>query len=291
MIAGKNAYLTSLYGASATALLHPRSDGMIDLTDSGQIAFDGHILTNLMCVNIFHPDETANREVSRFDVPRRSGRSILSDFRRQKGISLRGHVSADTKELLDLKIRTIKSYLRKKESWFQYFDGGKEVVAKATWENGDAFNREEHWKNTFANVSLDFMVADPCFVMDKKALSVSYFDTEALVFNEEFITEGNVDEMLPVFIFVFSSISNPVKITIENLTTDELIEVSISSVVAGDVLKFDSNTYEVRLNGGDPLDYEGFPLQFFEGANSFRVTVDADSVKYDLTVKNKNYYL
>lgn len=290
MIYGQQQFGTGLYGADLTALTSPSADGLVILTDANAIVFNGYVLQDSEIItNLFDRDNPASKKLVTEEIPRRSGKVVLSDFYSEKIIQLDAVVEAESRSAMDLKLRAMKNALKKTNGWLQFMDAGENMIVKCTWTNRTAFNRARYYGNTFCVVTLEFEAVDPPFIQSLDFVSQSFFGVTLLNYIEDITVEGNVDEMQPVAIMNVTAADSITNVQFENSTTGQAINVDVS-LTAGDILKFDAQTRKVYKNG-TKINFNGDFPDLHNGTNSTKIVVTGTSITYDLTLKYKNFYL
>ncbi len=106
--------------------------------------------------------------------------------------------------------------------------------------------------------------------------------------NQEAYNSGSV-ETKPLAILTFNAANTVTAVTMLNTDTGETITIT-TAIVMGDVVEFDSERNQVRLNG-TAIQYSGAFPNMKVGGNTFQFTVTATSFEVTSTIKWRNSYL
>ncbi len=253
------------------------------------LVFNGYDLQSSSVISsILVQDNMPERNFETSPVPRGDGEIVTGDFWRRKMILIKGVIKKNTNALLEAEIDAMKKALAKGEGDLDIKIAETVRRYKATLINGSSvFSERRGFHITFCPFELSFVTVDP-FATLPNYTSKGFIGTTDLSFDEQIDNDGTI-RTKPVVILNFTSATNVTAISFKNNTRSEEIKLT-KNIVAGDYVKFDSETFEVTVNGVIQ-DYTGaFPL-LDTGANSITITVTADNANYDLTVKHKTSYL
>ena len=272
---------TGLFNGLATAIPEAATE---------DIQFNDFVLSNgnSMIIQTLKEDSGPRRAFDFTEVPRGHGNISYADYFREKHITMRGTLRADSAEDLEDAIDEMKKELSVREGNLDIVKNGVVRRYVATLTNMDSiFQNREGYHITFCPFFLDFTCLEP-FGKSVNYESTAFLDETDLAFDEELFNEGTAPTQ-PVVIFNFSAASSLTEVSFLNNTTGEEI-VYTGTISAGDYLRFDSEEKEVTLNGTS-VDYSGsFPSLAVE-ENSYTITVTGTSATYTLTIKYKTKYL
>lgn len=240
---------------------------------------------NVITSEISH-DEMPGRNVKTFDIPRDNGKKIVTDFYRLKAINISGIIRMDTKELLNSKIDEMKSAISKREGNLDIKINDVTRRFIATQKSEIIFNRK-HFNITYVKFKVSFDVYVP-FGSDVSYTSNSLLSQNSLSLVQQIDNSGTAVTK-PIFHILLNAVSNVTKISFENTTINSKISIS-ETFSSSDVLIVDSENKTVYLNGIE-IEYSGTFFDFLTGTNSVEISVEGDSVLYNLTTKYKRNFL
>lgn len=273
-------YNTEMYNAPSN---------LVGIEDQDPIVFNGYSLQNasLTSRRALH-ENMPSRALDINDNPRNDGQFIYGDFYRAKKIPIVGRLKKASNSLLEDEIDAMKKALSKQNG---ILDIKRDNVIRryiATLTNGDGMFDRDHYHVTFIPYQLEFTCLNP-FGHSVNYNAETLLSQTSLVLNESM---NNIGTTLarPVIILNFASATGVTAISFKNNTRDnEEIEL-IKNINAGDYVRFDTERFEVTVNGV-PQDYLGsFPL-LSTGANSITITITGSSATYNLTKKYLIPYL
>jgi len=281
---------TSMWNAQTSTTTTLNVD--FDATDfDGDIKFNNFVFgvnsTADAILNNVQYDSMPSRDFRTNPVPRDDGEIINGNFFRNKKIEIEATLYGDSKTDLNEKIDNMKKILAQKNGTLDfYINGGlRRHIANAV--NTDRIIDRRSYNITFQPFRIVFHSVEP-FCKDLNYTSTTNRDATSLEFNQEVNNQGTTHTK-PIFIFNFSAASSATAINIKNTVTNEEIEIS-ETISAGDIIKFDSENYEVTQNG-TAIDYDGTFINLETGINSITFTTTATSATLALTTKFKQQYL
>lgn len=273
------------------------SPGVVGAVGVGvSLSFNGYSFqTATVVTNRLARDNGPSRDLAFQRIPRSNGQVLLSHFWTQRIITIRGVLSADTRVELDEAMKEMKTALSVTEGTLIIPDGNNQLVTTASWSNPDVtFDREAHYQNTFVEYQIQFMTSENPFLLEPSYSSSAFFAQTSLDFSEQIDVTGNAD-IEPVFILIFSAVTDVDHIKITNNTTGESVEADVT-LIGGSVVEVSRETLKFIVDGTE-VDYDGFFPSLKNGANSFNIEMTkvggggSPSATYDLTVKWKNAFI
>lgn len=256
---------------------------------ASNLVFNNYQLqTTDVVTQILIQDNMPDRDFDTVIVPRGDGEIITGDFWRRKIVKVRGVIHKDTNADLEDEIDLMKKRLAVASANLDVTIAGVVRRYIATLVNGSSmFDDRKGFHITFCPFEAEFLCLVP-FGLSLNYNSSEFLGESALTLNEEITNDGSI-RAKPVVILNVTAASAVTGITFRNNTRGEAIQLT-HAIVAGDYVKFDSETLEVTINGV-AQDYDGgFPL-LDTGENSFTIDIDGSSITYDLTVKFRTPYL
>lgn len=253
------------------------------------IVFNTYSLQNSGIVTqVLLQDNTPERDIDSFNIPRDDGRSYVGDYWRRKTISIRGVVSKDTNSILESTLDDMKRYLGVPNSELDIKIDGTIRRYIATLSNGDRmFARRRGYHVTTCPFDLQFTCLEP-FGKSTEYEATTYFDKTDLSFTENVINSGTVTGK-PYLAINITAASAITEISFTNNTTEETITIT-RSFSAGEYLAIDCEEKTVKVNGV-AVDYDGIFPDIAIGTNSYSVDFTGTSATYTLTMKTLPKYL
>jgi phage-related protein len=227
------------------------------------------------------------RDIDQFSIPRANGIRVSNMYEREKIITADGLLKADTAELLETYIDTVKKNLRQaRQQLVTVWAGQTRLYEHATLMNADTmFEEREHYHINIVPFTLQFLCEDISTDWDYEQWTgeiTAADDTVAA-------TGDGTTEGKPVIIVIFSAASGVTSLTVAIDENDNQIGYS-GALAAGDYLVFDCENETVTLNGV-AVDFTGYFPKMALGDNTFRFTTNGSSRTYRATVKSKHAYL
>lgn len=253
--------------------------------------FNGFSLQSASVVtSVMRHDSTSSRDLEMSDVARNHGRIITGDFQREKRIYFSGSLHTGTAGEMEQLIKEMKIALAKR-------DGTLEIVLLGTTEirtytatlvNGSSmFSRRMGHHITFCPFELEFTVVDP-FGYEPDYTSQYVAGVTALSTIDIVPNTGSAYGR-PIFLFSIDSAASITALTVTNATNGESITVT-TALAAGDYLRIDSETLEVRLNG-TLKNYDGVFPTLALGDNRIVYTLTGTSATFTITEKHRVAHL
>lgn len=259
------------------------------VADYDMLEFDGYSLQNASIIaQSIVADTLPTRELVTFLTPRDHGGHLTGDYFRERKVSVKGFLKANTGSELEILMNTFKRRLTKREGNLDWKlnDTVKRVTATLT-NPEQIFSRREHYHITYCPFDLEFLALEP-FWHD-----VEYsYDTQESV--TSLVLNGNLEnlgtfESSSVLIILIEAASGVTALNFTNTTNDDEIEIT-RNFVAGDVIIIDGETKSVTVNSNE-VDYDGVFPRLDYGGNTYTVTMTGTSVQYTSTLKYKKNYL
>lgn len=253
--------------------------------------FDGYGLQNEN-ITISKTSHSAppTKDISTSRVPRGNGRNILGNFDDIKVIKFSGSVRADSAAEFETLLTTIKRRVSAQNKILQIteLDGTVKRWVANLQKPEKLFAKREAFHVTFMPFSIEFLCVAP-YGHDEDYSASALEGVSAPTVNQTLTNTGDADAD-PVFYLTVLAATAVTQIDLQNVTTGEQMRVSPASLVAGDVIIFDSENKTVTQNGS-PLDYQGSFLKLSPDDNNIQFDITGTSHSLDITYKHKNAYL
>lgn len=236
------------------------------------------------------PISGPSRDIIGGDIPRGHGQFISGDFFRRTEVLFDGYVKADTAEGLKLAMDELKKALRRKEQALDITEAGTVRRYVATCTNlDDIYSGRRGNQITVCPFRLRFECRTP-FATARETTSTTLTITSSPT--NLTVYQAGTAEAEPVVSLVFDSASTVTTVNVKRLDPDgstlEEIEYS-GAIAAADVLAFDSENMQVRLNGASQR-FTGAFLTLEPGSNLLQVSIDGTFSSL-VTVSHKPAYL
>lgn len=261
---------------------------VLTASDFDMLEFDGFSLQNDNVIteemDIFSPPK---REIVDFRIPRNDGLRMNGNYLRERRVQVKGHLRQSTSSLMETAIKEFKRRLMPAERNLDLKIDEQIQRVTATLSNPEQmFNRRKGWHITTCPFDLEFLVLDPFF----HDLEYSYITRE----NNVALTLAETVENLgtayarPVVIVIIEAAVAVTALRFQNATNSKQITAT-TSLVAGDVLIFDSEESVVTKNGVE-IDYSGIFPTLEYGSNNCSLVTTGTSVQYTSTIAYKKSY-
>lgn len=255
----------------------------VDIWVQDEIVFDWYSLSNnTVKVNKISFDNSHEVQSETFNRPLSDGWGELNYFLRQKTVTMRGRIKADSKEELYKEIDRFKRSVIQSEKDLDIKVNGVVRRAKASLMNpGSMFDRE-HYNVTFLPFEITFRVLEKFQEIQRV---IDTYTWMTWTFIEESYNEGTA-KAEPIWILSFSSASGVNSVSM-NIWGEE---ITISdSISAGDILTIDTIEKQVLLNSVD-IDYIWTFPKLNVWNNSYTITVNG-TCNFSFTIYYFNTYL
>lgn len=247
----------------------------------------GSDLTADAILNRIQYDNMPSRDFLTSPTPRDDGEIINGNFFRNKQITLEATLIGTTPTDLNTKIDNMKKALSVKNGNLDIKVNGviRRYVANAI--ETDRIIDRDSFNITFQRFNITFKSVEP-YAKDMNYTSYSLVDQTALTLTDDVNNEGTTVTK-PIFIFNFSAATALTALNVKSTVTNEEIEVT-TAITANDIIRFDSESFEVTKNG-TAIDYDGTFIKLETGVNNIEYTITGTSGTYTVTQKFKNQYL
>lgn len=268
--------------------LYGSPDGASSSASGDLVVFDDFSLSDgtvVLCTDLI--DSGPSRDLLGGAVPRADGEYVTADYFRTKVIEVRGIIKGTDAADLDANLDIVRAALRRRQGNLDITRHGTTRRYVATMMSyGEVYSDRKGYHITFCPFVARFECKIP-FGQD-----VDYSVTEAVIgtspFNQDIQNLGTI-EALPVIYLVFDAATAVTAVNLKNLTTGEEVEF-VGSVVAGDILKIDSEATEVSLNGVAQT-FAGSLPSLDVGGNLLQLSVTGTSFSATATFKHKPRFL
>lgn len=237
-------------------------------------------------------ESPANRNEVLSPIPRSDGMTLHDAFLRQKTISMRGVLVADSNEDLLSEMDMMKKFLMQKNSTLKVTEGSTtRFYTGSLLQPERMFISRDHFNITWVDYDLVFACWTP-FARSSETRNVSSLFTQtAGTINTSVFHAGNVGDNKgrAIYHLNFSEATSCTNVNIKNNTNNAEIDIS-RTFAAGEQLTVNGETGVVAVNGTE-VDFDGFPPNLNNGSNLFTFTITSSSHTADLTIEYFDYYL
>lgn len=217
-------------------------------------------------------DNPANLVLSERGYPRADGEFVETAYFRRKVITVSGHVTAATPELLELYMDQMKQALVTRGATLMLSHGGIKRYFDGAYCTGidKLFSARQSYHVNYAPFTFDVICPDP---FARSQYIIAFSPPTAITASETTYEVTNLGSAYSRPVFNFAAIVGGTAsgFKLENLTTLETIEVT-HSFSNGDTLSIDSELKSVLVNGAE-TDWSGIIPSLKQGKNSIKVTL------------------
>lgn len=251
-------------------------------SDQDDIVFNGYSLqSSTITVTELINDNYPSRALDIEDIPRDHGQVQLSQYWRQKTISMSGYLRTTTASEMAELIKVFKYNCAQPLANLDIKVDGTIYRYIATCTNADVMGNRKGYHITLVPFKLDFVCVTPFSRLTDYTV-FDWLDKTSLSLSEQVDNAGTAPAT-PVIVLNFSAASAVSGVSFENVTTGKKISIS-ATINAGDYLRIDGENKTVELNG-TTIDYSGTFPDLKVGGNSVQTVITGTSATYSETVK------